>query len=66
MVSKGLVGAAALAISLATAGAFAPGRAFVKSPLAPTSYGITQAVDVDGAIAAGSQISKVCMRKKLS
>jgi len=33
MVSKGLAGAAALAMALASAGAFAPGAAFVKSPL---------------------------------
>lgn len=59
MVSKGLAGAAALAFTLATAGAFAPGRAFVKSPLSPQSYGINKAVDVDGVVAAGAQISKV-------
>ena len=48
MVSKGLAGAAALAFSLTSVGAFAPGRAFVKAPLSPTSYGITEAANVDG------------------
>ena len=56
MVSKGLAGAAALAFSLASVGAFAPGKAFVKSPLSPASYGITKAVNVDGA---SSQMSTV-------
>jgi hypothetical protein len=37
MVSKGLAGAAALAMALASAGAFAPGAAFVKSPLTQVS-----------------------------
>mmetsp|Transcript_21050 Transcript_21050/g.29513 ORF Transcript_21050/g.29513 Transcript_21050/m.29513 type:complete len:790 (+) Transcript_21050:192-2561(+) len=40
MVSKGLAGAAAIAMALASAGAFAPGKAFVRSPLNPTSHGI--------------------------
>lgn len=40
MVSKGLAGAAALAMALASAGAFVPGRAFVRNPLMPSSYGI--------------------------
>lgn len=66
MVSKGLAGAAALAFTLATAGAFAPGRAFVKSPLSPQSYGINKAVDVDGVVAAGAQISKVRETKDLT
>ena len=65
MVSKGLVGAAALAISLASAGAFAPGRAFVKSPLSPVSYGIEKAVNVDGAVAAGNRLSKVCIKYRI-
>jgi len=46
MVSKGLAGAAALAFSLASVGAFAPGRAFVKAPLSPATYGITEAANV--------------------
>ena len=40
MVSKGLAGAAAFAMALASVGAFAPGTPFVRSPLAATSYGI--------------------------
>lgn len=40
MVSKGLAGAAALAMALASAGAFAPGKAFVRNPLMPASYGV--------------------------
>lgn len=40
MVSKGLAGAAALAMTLAAAGAFAPGKAFVRNPLMPSSYRI--------------------------
>jgi len=46
MVSKGLAGAAALAFSLASVGAFAPGRAFVKAPLSSATYGITEAANV--------------------
>jgi hypothetical protein len=60
MVYQGLIGATALAICLASAGAFAPGKAFVKSPLSPISYGIEKAVNVNGAVAAGNQLSKVC------
>jgi hypothetical protein len=48
MVSKGLAGAAALAFSLASVGAFAPGRAFVKAPLSPATYGITEVANVEG------------------
>jgi hypothetical protein len=61
MVSKGLIGATALAISLASAGAFAPGRTFVKSPLSPATYGIEKAVNVDGAVAYGNKLSQVCL-----
>jgi len=50
MVSKGLAGAAALAMALAQAGAFAPGAAFVKNPLNPSSYGINRFVEVDGSV----------------
>ena len=66
MVSKGLVGAAALAFTLASAGAFAPGKAFVRSPLSPSSYGIEKAVDVNGVIAASSQVSKVRVNDAVS
>jgi len=38
MVMKGLIGATAMAAALSCAGAFAPGTAFVKSPLMPASY----------------------------
>jgi hypothetical protein len=40
MVSKGLAGAAAFAMALASTGAFAPGTPFVRSPLSAASYGI--------------------------
>ena len=40
MVSKGLAGAAALACALASVGAFAPGKAFVRNPLTPASHGV--------------------------
>lgn len=50
MVSKGLAGAAALAMALASVGAFAPGSAFVRSPLSPQSHGIDRIVSKDGAL----------------
>jgi len=50
MVSKGLAGAAALAMALASAGAFAPGKAFVKNPLQPTSHGINRVINLDSAV----------------
>jgi len=50
MVSKGLAGAAALAIALASVGAFAPGAAFVKSPLNPASHGFHRIVNADGSV----------------
>jgi len=40
MVSKGLAGAAAFAMALASTGAFAPGTPFIRSPLSAASYGI--------------------------
>lgn len=40
MVSKGLAGAALLAGALASVGAFAPGKAFVRNSLSPASHGI--------------------------
>jgi len=40
MVAKGLAGAAALAMAFVSAGAFAPGTAFVKSPLMTSSYDV--------------------------
>jgi hypothetical protein len=60
MVSKGLAGAAALALSLASVGAFAPGKPFIKAPLSPSSYGIDKAVNIDRALATSSKMSKVC------
>ena len=56
MVSKGLAGAAALAMALASAGAFAPGRAFVKNPLMPASHGIDRVIKVNGAVAETTQV----------
>jgi len=51
MVSKGLTGAAALAMALASAGAFAPNTAFVSNPLMPASHGIDRIVNLDNAVA---------------
>lgn len=50
MVAKGLAGAAAMAMALASAGAFAPGSAFVRQPLTPSSYGIEKIVEIDGSL----------------
>merc|ERR1719159_880789 len=50
MVSKGLSGAAALAMALASVGAFAPGAAFVRSPMNPASYGVDRIVNKDGSL----------------
>merc|ERR1719223_1539287 len=50
MVSKGLAGAAALAMALASAGAFAPGKAFVSHPLKPSSHGFDRIIKVDGEV----------------
>jgi len=54
MVSKGLAGAAAFACALATAGAFAPGTAFVKSPLASSTYKLDIVNNADGTAVMGS------------
>ena len=56
MVSKGLAGAASLALALASVGAFAPGTAFVRNPLNPASYGIDTVVDKNGAILTSSNV----------
>lgn len=50
MVSKGLAGAAALAMALASVGAFAPGAAFVKGPLSPATHGFNRIVSADGSV----------------
>jgi len=50
MVSKGLSAAAALAVALASVGAFAPGTAFVRSPMKPGSYGLDRIVNDNGSI----------------
>jgi hypothetical protein len=57
MVSKGLAGAAALAMALASAGAFAPGKAFVKNPLQPTSHGINRVINLDSAVTQATKVS---------
>lgn len=62
MVAKGLAGAAALALALASAGAFAPGATFVRQPLSPSSYGVERMVNTDGALQNSGQ---VCMRMQL-
>jgi hypothetical protein len=60
MVSKGLAGAAALAFSFASVGAFAPGKPFLKAPLLPSTYGVEKPFNVERALATSSKISKVC------
>jgi hypothetical protein len=57
MVTKGLVGAAALALALTSAGAFAPGAPFVSKPLNAASYG----VNADGSVAISD---KVCILRE--
>lgn len=52
MVAKGLVGAAALALALASAGAFAPGTTFVTKPLNAASYG----VNADGSVMTSDKV----------
>lgn len=47
MVSRGLCGAAALALAVASAGAFAPGSPFVRSPLNHNSYASVQGTNQD-------------------
>lgn len=48
MVSKGLAGAAALAMALASVGAFAPGAAFLKAPLNPATHGFDRVINAQG------------------
>jgi len=55
MVSKGLAGAATLAMALASAGAFAPGKAFVRNPLMPSSHGIDRVVRVENGVTQSSK-----------
>lgn len=57
MVARGLAGAAALALALASAGAFAPGSAFVRNPLNPASHGINRVVNKDGSVATSTNVS---------
>jgi hypothetical protein len=57
MVSKGLAGAAALALALASVGAFAPGAAFVKSPLNPAAHGFHKVVNADGSVVVLDQVN---------
>jgi hypothetical protein len=57
MVARGYAGAAALAMALASVGAFAPGSAFVRSPMNPASYGIDRIVSKDGSIVTSDKVS---------
>ncbi len=57
MVSKGLAGAAALAMALASVGAFAPGAAFLKAPLSPATHGFNRVVNAQGSIVASDKVS---------
>lgn len=56
MVARGLAGAATLALALASVGAFAPGTAFVRNPLSPSSYGIDKIVSAEGEIVTSSKV----------
>lgn len=60
MVSKGLAGAATLAMALASVGAFAPGKLFVRNPLMPVSHGIDRVIKVDNAIAESVKVGLIC------
>jgi hypothetical protein len=53
MVAKGLTGAAALALALATAGAFSPGTPFVRSPGNPVFHGV---VNADGSVVTSDKV----------
>lgn len=57
MVSKGLAGAAALAMALASVGAFAPGAAFVKGPLSPVTHGFNRIISADGSVVQFEKVS---------
>lgn len=61
MVARGFAGAAALAMALASVGAFAPGSAFLRSPMNPSSYGIDRIVNKEGSIVTSD---KVCSYSK--
>jgi hypothetical protein len=58
MVSKGLAGAAALAMALASAGAFAPGAAFLKAPLSPATHWFNRVVNSQGSIVTSDMVSQ--------
>jgi hypothetical protein len=56
MVSRGLAGAAALAMALASVGAFAPGSSFGRSSISPQAYGIDRIVNKDGALMTSDKV----------
>jgi len=56
MVARGFAGAAALAMALASVGAFAPGSAFVRSPMNPSSYGIDRIVNMEGSVVTSDKV----------
>lgn len=56
MVARGFAGAAALAMALASVGAFAPGSAFVRSPMNPSSYGIDRIVNMEGSVVISDKV----------
>ena len=60
MVSKGLAGAAAFAMALATAGAFAPGTPFIRSPLSVSNYDV---VKVESAVAESTKVRTILAQK---
>ena len=59
MVSKGLAGDATLVMALASAGAFAPGKAFLRNPLMPSSHGIHKVVRVENGVTQSSKVSPI-------
>jgi hypothetical protein len=65
MVSKGFAGAAALALALASSGAFAPGAAFVKSPLNPAAHGFSRIVNMDGSVVVLDKVSQLQLKMKV-
>jgi hypothetical protein len=58
MVARGYAGAAALAMALASVGAFAPGSAFVRSPMNPASYGIDRIINKDGSVVTSDKVRR--------
>ena len=63
MVAKGLASATALALALATAGAFSPGAPFVSSRLNSVSH---EVVNADGSVVTSDKVRRATERKEES